>query len=79
MDIAIALTIPRMRERAKKTLRFYYEFSMDRPLEADEQIDTGTAISDLLADVLHLVGDTYLYERLAMAMIHYEAEKKGEL
>lgn len=79
MDINIVLAVPRMRQRAIKTLRFYFEESHSKRLDADEQIDSSGTLTDLLADLLHVFGPDLLYSQLSMALIHYEAESRGEL
>jgi hypothetical protein len=59
-------------ERAKAALRTYVEDNYD------ETYEDGTYITDLLVDLMHLVGREEFDTSLGMAQIHYEAELKGE-
>jgi hypothetical protein len=59
-------------ERARAALRTYVGDNFDETYIDD------TYVTDLLTDIMHLVGREEFDTSLGMAQIHYHAELKGE-
>ena len=59
-------------ERARVALRTYVEDNYD------ETYEDWAYVTDLLVDLMHLVGPEEFNKSLLMSQIHYHAELKGE-
>ena len=74
------LTIQMIKNRAIKTLRYYYELSHSCKLEEDAQIQVDETMKDLLADLKHISGESDMFDKaVKMAYVHYEAELREAL
>ncbi len=78
MTTAPKLTRKQERENADRRNRAFTMLAEYSEIVGQEEESLSTNLGDLLADLLHLVGDKTFDKCASTARTHYEAERSGE-